>query len=146
MDLPRELSDLGIINKLRAGTVIKTKVSFDDGEQKIKLLIILTNKNDYLVLSVTTTSKTNKQLNNYAIDDIYVPQGTETVFSLPTIVQLNRLIPLQTEIIKENYHIHELSIIGNISNCLMQKIINTIQTSNFLLKADVKRILDENEY
>ena len=145
MDLPKSLSDLAILSKLHAGTVLRTRVYFEDGADDIKLLIVLTNNNDHLVLNVTTTSNTSKLNRAYSVDDIFVPKDSEPAFNRPTVVQLNRLIPFETETIKTNYHIHELSIIGQVSDELLKNILERVKNSRILLKSDVKRILEENE-
>jgi hypothetical protein len=143
INFSREITDKAIKEHLAAGSVIKVEVVFSDGERKIKRLVVLSNNNDITVLAVTATSNPISGIRHYGYDDIFVKLGSETVFNKDTFIQLNRVLEIPTEKLKQQYHNHELEMLGSISDVLLKNIYAVIEKSKMIERKYIKRILDE---
>ncbi|MBU0701917.1 hypothetical protein KKE26_11620 [bacterium] len=132
-----------VLASLKAGAVIRMNTVFPDGSSAIKRLIVLTNKNEELVLALTTTSNINSPKRDYGKEDIFIKANSEKAFNLDTYIQLNRVIPINTEKIKIDYHQHELIILGEISVHLLEQVYQSIEKSELIEQKFISLILEE---
>jgi hypothetical protein len=144
MQFPRNITDANLLSNLKAGKVIKRLTQFQDGEETVKRLVVLTNSNDKITLAITTTTNISPR-KYYNRDDIFIKANQENVFENDTYIQLNRIIEVSTETLKKDYNINKLNILGSISDDLLNKIYDVIEQSEIIEGKYKKRILEEKK-
>ncbi|MCK4359668.1 MAG: hypothetical protein KAW92_13200 [Candidatus Cloacimonetes bacterium] len=128
---------------LYAGSVIRCELVFPDGKKKFKRLIVISNKNKYTTLFLTSTSKINRKYKFYRKDDIFVQKGDESCFEKDTCIQLNRVFEISSPKLVSEYVNNKLDILNKISDELMEKIYIAINKSVLIEQKYIKRIMLE---
>lgn len=145
MEFPPKLSDGSFLKNLAPGDVIKCKVKFRDGKEEFKRLIVLTSKNGKTVLLATSTSNKFAQTRYFDKDSIYVQQGEEPAFNLPTYIQVHRVIECETKNLMSDFVKKKLDVLDKIDSGLLKKIVDKIKVSVTIEQSFIKRILQDNQ-
>lgn len=143
IDLPKEITDKALLESLYPGCVIRTEISFIDGGQAFKRLIVMTNKNEKTALSITTTSQIPINKHYYRQNDIFIKKNQEKVFEKDSLLQLHRIIELETYKMQNVYNSHNLDILGCISNELLSSIYNELSNNKLIEQKYIQRIMRE---
>ena len=141
MEIPRKITDKHLEELLCAGRVIKRLTTFQDGNQSVKRLIVLTNDNELTILAITTTTNISPR-KYYNKDDILIKANQEKTFESDTYIQLNRIIPIHTEVLKEEFNKSELDNLGKISDSLLENIYFTVEQSEVIEQKYIDRIIN----
>jgi hypothetical protein len=131
-----------VIKELKPGQVIRCPIIFEK-EPVSKRLIILSCNNSETILALTTTSNKFAPTRHYGKDDIYIEQGLEKSFDLPTYVQLHRVIVLETCKVIKLFSNNKVDVLADVSNDLLLKIYGKVDTSELIEGKFRKRIKEE---
>ena len=144
MKIPKDITDKHLQTALCAGRVIRRITAFQDGDQSLKRLIILTNDNEKAILAVTTTTNLSER-KYYNKDDILIKANQEKSFEYDTYIQLHRVFELKVEILKEEYNKMKLNDLGKISDLLLNNIYSVVTQSELIEQKYIDRILKERK-
>ena len=130
MKLPDEILDPHIFEYkikpfLKVGSVFRIPVIFDDAldmEKKHKRFILMTSDYTRINIFLIVTSKKNKEKIIKQDIFIFIEEKKETVFEIPTAIDLNRAFPFTTNQLIAYYKSGKLNHLGYISDRLIEKI------------------------
>ncbi|MFH1386356.1 MAG: hypothetical protein ABIH50_01655 [bacterium] len=145
LDLPKKVTDKALLEWLAPGCVIRTLVYFPDGESHFKRLIILTAADLRTVLAtIATTTPIDDHNRHYRGDDVCIAAGQEGAFERETYIQPNRVFELDIIELQNNYNLHQLHVLGNLSADRLKNIIQKVLASKLVERKYIQRIRKDN--